>query len=144
MCQSQNVRFWGQAPSEAEEYLPPGDSIARLLQESLNERGWKTGELDIWRDCGWRLPCARQDAWLEFSLAEIEGGNQWILQIISLQHDHAGRAVAPAEPAAILALARDVHAVLSTGGDFSGFLWCWDDFPEEHNATQQPKPPTPY
>jgi hypothetical protein len=45
-----------------------------------------------------------------------------------------------APPDAIQALAQDAFSVLTEKGRFEGFMWRWDEFPDQGNSTPEPVP----
>jgi hypothetical protein len=145
MPTSQNLRFVGDAAPDAEFGHPAGASIARLLKIGLAGRGWDSSEIENWRDSGWSISCKRDASMLEVSLAQLTDNRHWMLQIAPAAVPGVigrlfGRSPS-AQPTAVLDLALQVHAVLTELGQFCGFNWCWDDYPDEHNSTSEPSQP---
>jgi hypothetical protein len=142
MAISQNARFAGEAARDAEFEHPPGASIARLLKDALAGRGWDVSDIANWRDGGWCITCSRPASKLELVVAEMGEGSEWFLQIApTYVPGLVGWLMskpASASPEAILALAQDAFAALSANERFRDFLWCWDGYPEEGNATPEP------
>jgi hypothetical protein len=141
---SQSACFSGEAAADDEFDHPPGGSIARLVKAGLGQRGWEVSEIDAWRDGGWCMTCCRRESKLELVVAKMAAESRWFLQIAPsyvpglLGWLLSKSASATAE--AIFALAHDTFSVLSEHGGFFGFMWCWDGYPEEGNATPEPVP----
>src|SRR5262245_5226975 len=144
MAISQNARFSGDAPPDAEFEHPPGSSIAKLLQIALANRGWEVSDIDNWRDGGWSITCCRPASRLELVIGEMVAGMEWFLQIapsyVPGLFGWLFSRPASAPPDAILALAQDAFAALSDSGRFERFMWCWDGPPDEANSTPEPVP----
>jgi hypothetical protein len=140
---SQNARFHGNAPPDEEFDHPAGASMARMLLKGLQGAGWSVAGFDNWRDCGWSLDCARGESRLRIAFSQIEDG-QWMLQVApSRVPGWVGRwfgASVSAQPSQTTELANLIHAILEAEGDFHGFLWTWDGFPEKENSHPRPQP----
>jgi hypothetical protein len=141
---SQNARFSGEAAPDAEFEHPPGASIARLLRDSLANRGWEVSDFDNWRDGGWSITCCRPASKLELVIAKMAVGEEWFLQIapsyVPGLFGWLFSKPASATPDAVQALAVDASAGLSETGRFGKFMWCWDGPPDEANSTSEPVP----
>jgi hypothetical protein len=145
MANSQNVRFSGQAPEDKEFDHPKGASIARLIRSQLKSMGWTTGDFDNWRDSGWSIPCSKDNACLDVVIAGLREETEWMLQIApAYSPGLLGRLLgkkSSATPKDCFVLAKQVHEILKAEKQFSQFMWCWDDFPDEKNGTAGPTEP---
>ena len=141
---SQNARFSGEAAPDAEFEHPPGASIARQLKAALANRGWEVSEIDSWRDIGWCITCCRLASKLELVIATTAVGSEWLLQIAANYVPGPVGWLLKKRPAAspedIQALAQDAFSILSEGGRFRRFMWCWDAYADEGNSTPEPVP----
>ena len=141
MGTSQNLTFIGTAPVDDKYAHPPGVAIARTLHSALGDHGWSTGDPDNWRDVGWSIACERAGAELKVALSEMEP-TEWMLQIAPLHTPGLiGRLRGKppsAKPSDCLDLARAIHTILITSGQYSRFKWCWDAVPDEENSTPEP------
>jgi hypothetical protein len=142
---SQNVTFTGEAPRDDAWGHLTGASVAALVRLGLQERGWKVAAIEKWRDCGWAFDSSRDESKLQVGLMRLEP-DLWFLQIAAAYRpsfvDRLFGRTATAGPCDVLDLARDVHAVISSGMGFADFKWCWDGFPEtEELATSEPLSP---
>lgn len=146
MPRSQNAIFRGTADPDAEFDRPAGVSIIRLPGSKLPAAGWTVDEFDNWRDCGWLLPCSRNDQCLDLVVASYDGADSWMLQIAaSRSPSFVSRwfgAIPSADAESIFSLARSVHSVLSSSG-FSQIKWLWDGPPDKNDATDEPQPAGP-
>ena len=142
---SQNLRFAGEAPPDNEPDRIAGASIAKLLRSGLEKRAWRVSRVHNWRDCGWFVECARDEAKLEVVLTPLHDGPQWLLQVAAAYRPGLiGRLmgkVPTAGPAEIFTAAKEVHEILSQHGNFGDFKWCWDGFPEDDGTTEEPTAP---
>ena len=133
---SQNARFIGPARDAAH---PIGEPLATLIHEELRQRGVDVSPPDNWRDSGWSIACRVADTRLEVVLAATD--EDWYLQVAPLDPPGLIRSLMTsrvcASAPACLALARQVHAVLSAYGCRQH--WCWDGPP----ADADPSEPSP-
>jgi hypothetical protein len=124
---------------------PRGASIARLLQSQLESKGWKGGELENWRDCGWSFLCSKGNTQLEVAVSGLQDASEWMLQIAPvLTPGFWGRLLGQtpsATPNDCFAVAKEVHGTLRTNNSFSRFMWRQDGFPDERNSTPEPAKP---
>ena len=137
---SQNVRFEGTIPPDHEFEHPTGASLARVLMSELKKAGWQTADFDNWRDCGWIVPCARDDAQLDVVFSEWD--TAWLLQVAAtdcpgLVGSLFGRKVS-ATLDDIMKLSRDIHAILLAQPKLSIKGWRIDGPPDEKNSTPEP------
>jgi hypothetical protein len=140
---SQNVRFTATVPLDAEFEHPPGAALIRRLSSELGKAGWKTDEMDNWRDCGWSIVCRRDSAELEVAVILVNRG-YWILQINPWRRPGLiGRLFGTklsASATDVHELALAVHRGLSTLHYLGSPQWRWDAFPDEHHSTPEPQP----
>ena len=141
MAVSQNVLFYGSPPDDNEFDHPPGGHITRTLRKSLVSSGWRVADMENWRDCGWSIKCNQADSSLQIAVAQVEEG-KWLLQVSPTYSPGLLGRIFQKPPSAnseqCLLLAKSVHRVLSSENTFSGFLWCWDNFPSEQQASSEP------
>ncbi len=139
---SQNVRFSGEAPRDAEFEHPHGASIARQLEANLNRCGWSVAPFDNWRDVGWQLLCCKADTEIEITFSEFAEA-QWMLQVAPTYMPGLwGRLLRrrrSAEPRDCLNMAKDVHQLLISSERYTDFKWCWDGFPNDVRSTSEPQ-----
>lgn len=141
---SQNAAFSGAAAPHEDDTWAPGHSLALLIRDRLTADGWEVSEPEAWRGSGWFVECRSRGERLDVSLtATADSG--WILQIAPSDiPSWLGRLrgkVASATPGATHALARAVHVVIASQGDYSGLRWCWDGDPRGASATLEPPAP---
>jgi hypothetical protein len=143
MALSQNVRFSGDAAPDDVFKHPPGGSIARLLKTALFKRGWGVSEIDNWRDAGWCITCCRDESRLDVALCQDGTGPDWFLQVApTYVPGPVGRLFGKnvsASSLLILALAQDIHGILSELDALTDFKWCWDGYPEVGASTPKPE-----
>jgi hypothetical protein len=65
MANSQNLRFAATVPLDTEFDHPPGATLVRRLSVELETRGWRTAEMENWRDSGWFVACSRGSGQLQ-------------------------------------------------------------------------------
>src|SRR5579862_9006234 len=77
---SQNLRFTANVPKDTEYDHRPGFDLTRTVASRLTAKGWNSGEIDSWRDCGWFFLCRRFHSQLEVVVLWVERG-YWLVQI---------------------------------------------------------------
>jgi hypothetical protein len=113
----------------------------RRLSTQLSTGGWRTGEMDNWRDCGWSIACSHSSGQLQIVLSQIQDG-EWMLQIAP--HRVPGffgglvGSKPSATPAEVYELAIAVHRALSVAGFLDSPRWRWNGFPDEEHSTPEP------
>ena len=138
---SQNLRFTATVPNDTEFEHPPGAILMRRLSHELLVAGWRTGEMDNWRDCGWSVMCGHTAFELEVVLSQLPNG-RWILQVSPskvpglISRLFGGRQSATIEQVHELAAA--VHRSLSNADLLGDRRWRWDGFPDDNNLTPEP------
>lgn len=141
MATSQNLRFAATVPPDTEFDHPPGAALMRRLSAELSMGGWRTDEMDNWRDCGWSVACSRGSCQLQVALSQIQNG-EWMLQVSP--HRVSGffaglvGSKPSASPADVYELALAVHRALSVDGFLASPRWRWDGFPDDEHSTPEP------
>lgn len=144
MVRSQNATFVGDEPESVGERIR-GATIANLLSSSLSKLGWSPNGIDDWRDAGYLIPVARDNASLDVVLTQYHGNmRRWILQIAASTSPGLVARLFGATPSAtasdIHELAFQVHAILTDHG-FTDTRWCWDDLADGDHCTSEPSLP---
>jgi hypothetical protein len=138
---SQNAKFKAEFPSDAEFEHPPGIWLTRRLSADITEAGWHTSNFNNWRDCGWSIPCTRDNVKLEVVFAPL-GDNEWMLQIAPLDCPGFLHRLFGARPSVlpsdVVSLAKVIHGILSRELRVSGLLWRVDGPPDEEHSTSEP------
>jgi hypothetical protein len=141
MATSQNLRFAATVPADAEFDHPPGATLMRRLSAELSTAGWRTNEVDNWRDSGWSVLCSRGPGQLQLALSQIQNG-EWMLQVVP--HRVPGffgglvGSKPSATPAEVYELALAVHRALSVAGFLDSPRWRRDGFPDDEHSTPEP------
>lgn len=143
MPSSQNALFVGDSPANPQFDHPPGATIARMIADSLRDRGYNTNIVDNWRDCGWSFSCAINDCQLEICLARTDEPKLWMLQIASTNEPGViarlfGKRSADSSDA-IYKIACEVHETLLMNG-YTGLSWRPDGYPDDEMSTPVPTP----
>ncbi len=141
---SHNVLFSGNTPPDAEFDYPPGASIARLVNNTLLDRGYEPSAIDIWRGCGWFFDLSIDDGLYEISLAQTAEDNLWMMQIACTNDpgtiaqllgkrfvDHS---------VTLYEIAASVRDVLESNG-YTRMRWCLDGYPDSVEWTAEPLHP---
>ena len=141
MARSQNATFIGDEPEAIRERVR-GATLANLLSNSLTEFGWFPEKIHDWRDAGYLIPLARNDALLDVVLTQYHGDvRRWILQIAASKYPGLVLRIFGATPSAtatdIYEVASQIHCVLKDRG-FTDFRWCWDEFADGDHCTCEP------
>jgi hypothetical protein len=144
---SQNAIFYGPTEKSSEFDHPAGYSLVVLFSSMLKGNGWTVENPENWRDTGWSLILSNSDSELELVLSELES-EKWMMQVAPSKVPTLGmfsrifgkKEVEP--PSASPTDCFDVSVLLSEflqGSDYKDTLWCWDDFPEKSNSSEQPQ-----
>ena len=140
---SQNLRFTATVSEDTELEHPLGASLMRRLSSELAAAGWKTDEMDNWRDCGWSVVCHQGSSELEAVVSWVDRG-YWVLQLSPRRAPgFIGRllgAQPSATPADVYQLALAVERALSKLQYLGSPHWRWDGFPDEKHSTPEPQP----
>ena len=112
----------------------------RRLSAELGIAGWRTNEMDNWRDCGWSVLCSRGAGQLQVALSQIHN-DEWMLQVVPQRvPGFFGGLVGSnpsATPAGVYELAVSVHRALSVAGCLGSSRWRWDGFPDDEHSTPE-------
>lgn len=139
---SQNLRFTATVPEDAEFDHPAGATLMRRLSAELSVAGWRTDEMDNWRDCGWSVVCLRGSSALEVVVSWVERG-YWMLQVRPRRVPGIVSGLFGSKPSASAAdvheLALAIHHSLSTLQYLGSPKWRWDGFPDEKQSTSEPR-----
>ena len=139
---SQNLRFTASVPKDAEFDHPAGAALMRRLSAELAAAGWRTDEMDNWRDCGWSVVCHRGSSQLEVVVSWVARG-YWMLQINPRGVPGVISSLFGSKPTASTAdvheLALAIQQVLSTLQYLGSPQWRWDGFPDEKHSTSEPR-----
>ena len=139
---SQNLRFAAIDPKDDEFEHPAGAGLMRRLSAELAAAGWRTTDMENWRDCGWSVGCGKGLAELQVVLSQIQDG-QWLLQVGPQRRPGVIGSLFGAKPSAtagdVHELAITVHRGLSRLGSLGSPQWRWDGFPDENNSTSEPQ-----
>jgi len=142
MPTSQNLRFAATVPKDDEFDHPTGAALMRRLSAELAVAGWRTEEMDNWRDCGWSVACRRGTSELNVVISEIPNG-EWMLQISPCHVPGFMSGLFGRKPSATAAdvhdLAITVHRTLSAAQLLANPRWRWDGFPDEKHSSPEPK-----
>jgi hypothetical protein len=141
MPTSQNLRFKATVPKDAEFDHPSGAVLMRRLVASLSSVGWKTKEMENWRDCGWSAGCSRGSAELEVVVSQIDDA-EWMLQVSPQRAPGLINSLFGSKPSAtptdVFDLAVAVHRALSTLQYLTNPQWRWDGLPDEKHFASEP------
>lgn len=142
MPTSQNLRFTAAVLRDAELDHPAGATLMRRLVEELAAAGWRTDEMDNWRDCGWSVACYRDLSALVVVLHWVERG-YWMLQVSPRRVPGIVGGMCGSKPSASAAdvheLALAIHHALSTLKYLGSPQWRWDGFPDANHSTPEPQ-----
>lgn len=140
----QNLCFTATVPNDTEFEHPPGAFLMRRLSDELTLAGWRTDEMDNWRDCGWSAVCHRNSSEFEVVVCSSARHGNWILQVTPRRVPGVIRRLLGAKPSAtptdVHELALAVHRSLSMLQCLGSPRWRWDGFPDEKHSTPEPRP----
>lgn len=140
---SQNVRFKAIEGNESSYPHPPGFELACQLASDITAYGWRTNEVDNWRDSGWSFLCSRDGAEIECIVCRIADG-EWLMQLCPARTPgFVGRAFGNKPSATrqdVYDLAVAMHDVLQSAMLLEKAKWQWDDFPSDERSTAMPQP----
>ena len=142
MRMSQNLRFSATVLEDAELDHPPGAVLVRQLSAELIGDGWRTSEVDNWRDCGSVVVCYRCTSVLQVIVSQIANG-EWMLQVSPHRMPGPiGRFFGMKRSASetdVYEFAVAVHKILMKLQYLGKPQWRWDGFPDAKHSTSEPQ-----
>jgi hypothetical protein len=137
---SQNAVFVGPVSVNNVEH-PRGGGIARLISTGLPTHGYRSSQIDNWRDSGWSISLNVGDATLEIIIASLATVGEWMIQVASADQPGWLARLFGARPVdrspELFDVASTVHRIL-VGAGYRGFRWCADGFPDSEGSSPEP------